>query len=115
MSRKIVGYVRVSTRKQGKSGLGMDAQRAAVEDYAKQQGATIVAWYCEVESGKNGDRPELASALSHSKLAKATLVIAKLDRLARNVAFTATLMERMKHIESASERRRRWLRQRSAG
>src|SRR5579863_178516 len=90
---KIIAYYRVSTKRQGRSGLGLDGQRAAVEAFAKRNGGKIVASYTEVESGKRSDRPELAKALGHARLAKATLVVAKLDRLARNVAFLSALME----------------------
>jgi DNA invertase Pin-like site-specific DNA recombinase len=93
MSDKLVAYVRVSTDKQGRSGLGLEAQEAAVEKFAKARGGEIVARFVEVESGKRHDRPELASALAACRKHKAILVIAKLDRLARNVAFIANLME----------------------
>lgn len=93
MATGIVGYLRVSTKGQGESGLGIEAQRAAVEAYARQAGATLVMAYTEVESGKLADRPELARALSHARRIKATLVVARLDRLARNVAFLSALME----------------------
>jgi len=88
----IIAYYRVSTRKQGESGLGLEGQKAAVEAYSKQTGARILASYREIESGKRSDRPELAKALAHSKRSKAVLVVAKLDRLARNVEFMAKLM-----------------------
>ena len=88
----IIAYYRVSTKQQGDSGLGLDGQKSAVEAFAKQTGARIVASYREVESGKLADRPELAKALAHAKRSKATLVVAKLDRLARNVAFLSALM-----------------------
>lgn len=90
---KIVGYFRVSTKRQGQSGLGLEGQRAAVQAYAQQAGGAIVAEYVEVESGKRSDRPKLAEAIGHAKMVGATLVVAKLDRLSRNVAFLATLME----------------------
>lgn len=90
---KIVAYHRVSTAKQGQSGLGLEAQRAAIEDYAKGVGAVLVASYTEVESGKNNERPELQKALHHAKVTGATLVIAKLDRLSRNAAFLLTLRD----------------------
>lgn len=93
MAAAVIGYLRVSTKGQGESGLGIEAQRAAVEAYARQNGATLVACYVEVESGKLADRPELAKALAHARRSKATLVVAKLDRLARNVAFLSALME----------------------
>jgi DNA invertase Pin-like site-specific DNA recombinase len=90
---EFIPYYRVSTKQQGASGLGLEGQRAAVEAYARQMGATIKASYTEVESGKKSDRPELARALAHARRAKATLVVAKLDRLARNVAFLSALMD----------------------
>ena len=88
----IVAYFRVSTKQQGASGLGLEGQAVAVESFAKQSGKPIVARYTEVETGKIEERPELARALAHARRNKATLVVAKLDRLARNVAFTSTLL-----------------------
>jgi DNA invertase Pin-like site-specific DNA recombinase len=90
---ELVAYYRVSTDKQGQSGLGLEAQRAAVESFAQSTGAVIDATFIEVESGKRADRPELAKAIAHARRSKARLVIAKLDRLARNLAFLATLMD----------------------
>ena len=92
-SPPLVAYARVSTQRQGDSGLGIDAQRAAVEHYARSTGRPVMAWYTEVESGRRPDRPELRRALDHARRIKGTLVVAKLDRLGRNVAFLATLME----------------------
>ena len=89
----LIPYYRVSTKQQGASGLGLEGQRAAVEAYARQTGGAIKASYTEVESGKKSDRPQLAKALAHARRAKATLVVAKLDRLARNVAFLSALMD----------------------
>jgi DNA invertase Pin-like site-specific DNA recombinase len=86
-------YRRVSTREQGNSGLGLEAQQATTEAYARQTGANIVGTYTEVETGKIADRPELKKALAHAKRSKATLIISKLDRLSRNVAFTSALLE----------------------
>lgn len=94
--RPFIAYYRVSTTRQGESGLGLDAQRAAVARYLAQAGpgAQLEAEYTEVESGKrHTNRPQLAAALTHAKRARATLIIAKLDRLARNVAFISNLME----------------------
>jgi len=88
-----VAYLRVSTVRQGESGLGLEAQRAAVEAFARHHGGGIVACFVEVETGKRSDRPELAKALEVARKAKATLLIAKLDRPARNVAFIANLMD----------------------
>jgi DNA invertase Pin-like site-specific DNA recombinase len=90
---QIISYLRVSTAKQGISGLGLEAQRAAVAGYAAAGGHRIIAEYVEVESGAKSSRPELNAALASCRLHRATLVIAKLDRLARNVAFIANLME----------------------
>jgi DNA invertase Pin-like site-specific DNA recombinase len=89
---KLVAYYRVSTKRQGDSGLGLEGQKAAVLTHAATS-STIIAEYVEVESGRKSNRPELAKALAHAKLAGATLCIAKLDRLARNVAFLSGLME----------------------
>lgn len=91
--KNLVAYLRVSTRKQGTSGLGLEAQRAAVAEYAEREGLKVVAEFVEVESGKKADRPQLAAAVQHCRAAHATLVVAKLDRLARNVAFLSRLME----------------------
>ncbi len=91
--RKFVAYYRVSTKRQGESGLGLEAQRKAVTDWLDGGRWKLVAEYTETESGKRNDRPELAKALAHCRKVKAKLVIAKLDRLARNVAFTSALME----------------------
>ncbi len=88
-----VAYYRVSTDKQGKSGLGLEAQRVAVEDFLNGGNWELVEEFTEVESGGRKDRPELESAMAACRKHKATLVIAKLDRLARNVAFVANLME----------------------
>ena len=90
---QIVSYLRVSTAKQGLSGLGLEAQRAAVKHFTAAGGHTLVAEFLEVESGRKADRPQLAAALTSCRLHRATLIIAKLDRLARNVAFIANLMD----------------------
>lgn len=92
-ARAVVSYIRVSTRKQGASGLGLEAQQATAAEYASREGARIVAEYREVESGKKAARPELLKALAHCRAAKATLVVAKLDRLSRNMAFLSALMD----------------------
>ena len=89
----IVSYLRVSTAKQGASGLGLEAQRAAVADFTAAGGHKLLTEFVEVESGAKAARPQLAAALTSCRLHRATLVIAKLDRLARNVAFIANLMD----------------------
>ena len=93
MTTRIVAYYRVSTKRQGKSGLGLEGQQAALADYAQKNGGQLIGQYMEVETGKSKSRPELLKAIGHAKRSKAQLVVAKLDRLARNVAFTSALME----------------------
>jgi DNA invertase Pin-like site-specific DNA recombinase len=90
---KFVSYLRVSTARQGVSGLGLEAQREAVERYLNGGSWALVKEVVEVESGKRNDRPAIAEALRLCRLHRATLVIAKLDRLARNVHFISSLME----------------------
>lgn len=91
---RIIGYIRVSTDKQGKSGLGLEAQEKAIASYSRGMDRDLQRIYVEVESGKNHtNRPQLALAIAHCRRIKATLVIAKLDRLARNVAFVSALMD----------------------
>lgn len=90
---RFVAYYRVSTDRQGRSGLGLEAQREAVRGYVAQRAGAVLDEFTEVETGKRSDRPELAAALETCRRHKATLVIAKLDRLARNMAFVANLME----------------------
>jgi DNA invertase Pin-like site-specific DNA recombinase len=89
--QKFVAYYRVSTEKQGRSRLGLDAQQSAVLAFLGDR--VPVAEYIEVESGTKAQRPELRRALAECRLHKATLLIAKLDRLARNVAFISNLLE----------------------
>ncbi len=90
---KFISYLRVSTQRQGKSGLGLEAQREAVASYLNGGRWKLVEEVLEVESGKRNDRPELARALSLCRVHGAKLLVAKLDRLARNVAFISALME----------------------
>ncbi|KAA8610839.1 recombinase family protein [Salipiger aestuarii] len=90
---RIVTYIRVSTAKQGRSGLGLEAQRAAIAAYATTANAVTVSEYQEVESGTNNARPELHKALKHARVTGAKLVIAKLDRLSRNASFLLNLQD----------------------
>jgi DNA invertase Pin-like site-specific DNA recombinase len=96
MSVTVVAYCRVSSEKQGRSGLGLDAQRVVIRRFAEDQCLTISAEYIEIETGKGADalerRPELAKALKAAQKGKCAVVVAKLDRLSRNVAFIAGLM-----------------------
>jgi len=88
-----VAYYRVSTDKQGASGLGLEAQQQAVQRHVTAAGGRILDVFQEIESGKRNDRPEIAAAIAACRARRATLIIAKLDRLARNVAFVSNLME----------------------
>jgi DNA invertase Pin-like site-specific DNA recombinase len=94
--KPIVSYLRVSTDKQGKSGLGLEAQRDAIASFASREGFNVVAEYVEVETGKGADalnrRPQLAAALAHARKIKGAVLVAKLDRLSRDVAFISGLM-----------------------
>ena len=90
---RFVAYLRVSTSRQAQSGLGLDAQRAAVESYVDQVGGDLAATYIEVESGASSERIELKKAIRVCRASKSMLVVAKLDRLARNVNFISALME----------------------
>ena len=98
LSAKVIAYVRVSTQKQGKSGLGLEAQRAAIARFAASEGLEIIGEFTEIESGKGADalarRPQLVAALKAAKKAKCAIVVAKLDRLSRDVAFISTLMSK---------------------
>ena len=91
-----VAYYRVSTKQQQRSGLGIEAQRATVARFAETEGLTIIAEFVEAETGKGADaldrRPQLAAALAVARTAKCSVVVSKLDRLSRDVAFVAGLM-----------------------
>lgn len=90
---KFVAYYRVSTDRQGRSGLGLEAQRAAVATYLNGGSWSIIAEFTEVESGRKSDRPELDKALAAARLHRAPLVVSKVDRLTRSVAFLSRLLE----------------------
>jgi DNA invertase Pin-like site-specific DNA recombinase len=93
MRGKFISYLRVSTDRQGERGYGLGAQRKAINDYLNGGSWELLGEFVEVESGKRNDRPKLAEALAACKRHRARLIIAKLDRLSRNVAFIATLMD----------------------
>lgn len=90
---KAVTYYRVSTKEQSRSGLGLEAQRLCVERYLKSERATVLDEFVEIESGGRSDRPELIRALRRCRLTGSTLVVAKLDRLSRDVEFIAQLQK----------------------
>lgn len=92
-NKRFIAYYRVSTAKQMSSGLGLSAQASTVKSYIKKEGGELIHSYTEVESGTKKARVELLKAIRHAKATKSCLVIARLDRLARNVCFTANLME----------------------
>ena len=96
MSQCAIAYYRVSTQRQGRSGLGIEAQRAAVARFAEGEGITVLQEFTEVETGKGADaldrRPQLSAALASARLARCPVLVAKLDRLSRDVAFIAGLM-----------------------
>jgi DNA invertase Pin-like site-specific DNA recombinase len=98
MRGKFISYLRVSTDKQGRDGNGVAAQRKSVEDYLNGGNWQLLGEFVEVESGKRNDRPELTKAVAACKKHRARLVIAKLDRLSRDVAFIADLMKRVDFV-----------------
>jgi DNA invertase Pin-like site-specific DNA recombinase len=92
-SKNVVAYYRVSTQKQGASGLGLDAQRNAVEAYCNASGCVVARSYTECETGTDSDRPVLAEALAFARRAKLPILVGALDRLSRNLAFIATILD----------------------
>jgi DNA invertase Pin-like site-specific DNA recombinase len=97
MVKSAVAYTRVSTAEQGRSGLGLEAQRAAIEAFAEREGITILGWHQDVQSGKRvsdtlAERPQLQAALKASQEAGALVLVSKLDRLSRDVHFISGLM-----------------------
>jgi DNA invertase Pin-like site-specific DNA recombinase len=93
MNGKFIAYYRVSTARQGESGLGLEAQKHAVVSYLNGGKWQLLEEFTEVESGKNSKRPQLAAAMAAAKKAKATLIIAKLDRFSRKLHFISSMME----------------------
>src|SRR5262245_62460365 len=91
--RDVIGYIRVSTAKQGRSGLGLEAQEAALAKFAEAEGFRFLATFTETESGADDNRPELAAAIERARKAKAPVIVAKLDRLSRDVHFISGLMK----------------------
>jgi DNA invertase Pin-like site-specific DNA recombinase len=91
-----IAYLRVSTQEQGRSGLGLEAQRAAIEAFARTEGMLVAKWFTEVETGKGSDaldrRPKLAEALKAAQAIRAPVLVSKLDRLSRDVHFISGLM-----------------------
>lgn len=97
LRRNVVGYVRVSTSGQARSGLGLEAQKQAIEDFAEREGLSVQHWFTEAESGSGSDaldkRPQLAAAMRQASKLRAPVLVAKLDRLSRDVHFISGLME----------------------
>ena len=97
-----IGYLRVSSREQGRSGLGLAAQRSEIEAFGAREGFSVKTWYQDVQTGKGADalllRPALAAALKQAKAARCPLIVSKLDRLSRNVHFISGLMEHRVHF-----------------
>lgn len=88
-----IAYYRVSTQRQGQSGLGLESQQSIVSDYIKRQGGTQLHQYTEIESGKNNNRPQLTQALQHCQLTNSTLIVSKLDRLSRDLHFLSSVIK----------------------
>jgi DNA invertase Pin-like site-specific DNA recombinase len=101
-SSRAIGYLRVSTQEQGRSGLGLASQRHDIEAFSKREGISIKSWYQDVQTGGGTDalllRPGLAQALKEAKSARCPLIVSRLDRLSRNVHFISGLMEHCVHF-----------------
>lgn len=89
-----IAYIRVSTQKQGRSGLGLDGQRATISKFAASEGMNIIEWKQDIESGAYSDRKALLDAIEHARILMCPILVAKLDRLSRDVAFITSLMAR---------------------
>ena len=107
MAKSVISYIRVSTASQGRSGLGLEAQRDAIARFAKEQGYTVAGEYVEVESGKGADaldrRPKLGAAIKAARKLKGPVIVAKLDRLSRDVNFIRTLMVHIVTVELGAD------------
>jgi len=90
----VVGYVRVSTERQGRSGLGISAQKKSIQDFAEREGLTVLNIFEEVQSGRNDERPVLKAAMEFAKDNGAMIAVARIDRLSRRVSFVSSLMEK---------------------
>ncbi len=101
MKCKMIAYYRVSTKRQGDSGLGLEAQRTAVLAHVDRSCCDLIAEYREIESGRKDDRPELAKALAHARSAKATLIVAKLDRLSRRALYILQALQDASDVQFA--------------
>jgi len=95
MGSKFITHLRVSTKDQGKSGLGLAAQQTAIDQFLAGRCATVLGSYVEVESGKNDNRPQLTQAIAHCRRTGATLLVAKLDRLSRSLLLIAKMLDEM--------------------
>src|SRR5258706_4359400 len=103
-----IGYLRVSTQEQGRSGLGLAAQRFEIETFGKREGFTVKSWHQDIQTGAGTDalllRPGLAAALKEAQTARCPLIVANLDRLSRNVHFVIGLIEQRVHVLVAALR-----------
>src|SRR5580704_18145507 len=101
-----IGYLRVSTQEQGRSGLGLAAQRFDIEHFGKREGFSVTSWYQDIQTGAGKDallmRPGLAAALKEARAARCPLIVSRLDRLSRNVHFITGLMEHKVHFMVAA-------------
>jgi DNA invertase Pin-like site-specific DNA recombinase len=102
--KKAIGYLRVSTREQGRSGLGLAAQRHDIETFGEREGFEVKSWYQDIQTGAGKDalllRPGLAAALKEARTSRSSLIVSRLDRLSRNVHFISGLMEHKVHLWS---------------
>src|ERR1700722_5445057 len=104
--KEAIGYLRVSTREQGRSGLGLAAQRHDIEAFGEREGFKVKSWYQDIQTGAGKDalllRPGLAAALKEARTSRSSLIVSRLDRLSRNVHFISGLMEHKVHFMVAA-------------